>query len=103
MQQLLSSLPPTSRIVLVAAARVRSCSRYIDSYALFGHAGVHTRTHPAFAYLIIRPEPIELQFARLEVSQTALISLCTCRTRLYSRVDRYAADNSLMSFLRSKL
>jgi len=91
-----TSLPPVLRTMCIGKA-----TRDIDSYALFGHARVHarararaparTRTHPAFAYLIIRPESIELRFARLEVSQTALISLCTCRapcdTCLYVSAD----------------
>jgi len=83
-----TSLPPVLRTMCIGKA-----ARDIDSYALFGHARVHarTRTHPAFAYLIIRPESIELRFARLEVSQTALISLCTCRapcdTCLYVSAD----------------
>lgn len=65
---------------------ILTVTRYLDMAAC---TRAHTGTYRAFAYVIIRLESIELQFARLEASRAALISLCTCRVRRsYLRVDR---------------
>jgi len=75
--------------MLHIARRPRAkAARDIDSYALFGHAGVRTHVH-AFAYLIIRPESdrIAVRAAGSELDCNSilylyipLISLYTCRT-----------------------